>query len=200
MTELLLTLSPSINLFAYTAQKTDISSLALVRDSAGSPMAPGCRIYAARHDLRPLTAMLKLHSLVRASMAVDITTIDNISQELRFSLSYHLLSPTTNTRYSISTRASESKPVLSLQSLYPAFNWAERETWDMYGIFFVKHPDLRRILTDYGFTGFPLRKDFPLSGYREVQFEDSIKHVEYSPTELTQSYRLLSFSNSWMNG
>jgi NADH dehydrogenase (ubiquinone) Fe-S protein 3 len=140
--------------------------------------------------------MLKLHSLTRVSTAIDITVIDNISQELRFNLSYHLLSITTNTRCSISTRASESKPILSLQSLYPAFNWAERETWDMYGVFFVKHPDLRRILTDYGFTGFPLRKDFPLSGYREVQFEDSIKHVEYSLTELTQSYRLLSFSNT----
>jgi NADH-quinone oxidoreductase subunit C len=92
---------------------------------------------------------------------------------------------------------SESVSLLSLQSLYPAFNWAEREIWDMHGVFFMRHPDLRRILTDYGFIGFPLRKDFPLSGFREVQFEDFVKHVEYSNTELTQSYRLVYFNKIW---
>lgn len=154
-------------------------------------------IIVSRQDMRPITALLKLHSLTRVTNAIDITTLDNINYEQRFNVTYQFQSTTTNTRYTITTRSSESAPLLSLQSLYPAFNWTEREVWDMYGVFFIKHPDLRRILTDYGFVGFPLRKDFPLSGFREVQFEDSIKQVEYSNAELTQSYRLLSFDRSW---
>lgn len=156
------------------------------------------RLIVSRQDLRPMAALIKLHSLTRVTNAIDIIPIDNITNELRFNVSYHFQSVTTNTRYILTTRSSESIPVLSLQSLYPAFNWTERETWDMFGVFFVKHPDLRRILTDYGFVGFPLRKDFPLTGFREVQFEDTIKQVEYSNTELTQSYRLLSFNRSWV--
>lgn len=156
-------------------------------------------IITSRYELRMVAAFLKLNSLSRVTNAVDITTVDNLNSELRFNINYQLQSVTTNTRWVLSTWASEVKPLLSLQTLYPAFNWAEREVWDMYGVFFVKHPDLRRILTDYGFVGFPLRKDFPLSGFREVQYEDSVKQVEYSNTELTQSYRLLSFSNPWFN-
>lgn len=159
------------------------------------------RLIISRQDLRPVAVLIKLHSLTRVTNAIDITPVDNITNDLRFNVSYHLQSTTTNTRYILTTRSSESTPVLSLQSLYPAFNWTERETWDMFGIFFAKHPDLRRILTDYGFVGFPLRKDFPLTGFREVQFEDTIKQVEYNNAELTQSYRLLSFNRSWsING
>lgn len=156
-------------------------------------------VIAPRQELRAVAAFLKLNSLSRVTNAIDITTVDNLNSELRFNVNYQLQSITTNTRWVLSTWASETKPLLSLQTLYPAFNWAEREVWDMYGVFFVKHPDLRRILTDYGFVGFPLRKDFPLSGFREVQYEDSVKQVEYSNAELTQSYRLLSFSNPWAN-
>lgn len=156
-------------------------------------------IITPRQELRAIAAFLKLNSLSRVTNAVDITAVDNLNSELRFNINYQLQSITTNTRWVLSTWASEIKPLLSLQTLYPAFNWAEREVWDMYGVFFIKHPDLRRILTDYGFVGFPLRKDFPLSGFREVQYEDSAKQVEYSNAELTQSYRLLSFSNPWAN-
>jgi len=148
-------------------------------------------------DIKILSAFLKLHSITRVSGAIDITVVDKINNKLRFNVNYQLLSITTNTRYIISTFISENTSLLSLQTLYPAFNWAEREVWDMYGIFISKHPDLRRILTDYGFIGFPLRKDFPLSGFKEVQYEDAIKQVEYCNTELTQSYRLLSFMSTW---
>jgi NADH:ubiquinone oxidoreductase subunit C len=154
-------------------------------------------IISSRQDLKILAAFLKMHSLSRVSCAIDITVVDKINSELRFNINYQLLSTLINTRIIISTFVSEDGSVISLQSLYKAFNWSEREVWDMYGIFISKHPDLRRILTDYGFIGFPLRKDFPLSGFKEVQYEDSIKQVEYNNTELTQSYRLLSFSSNW---
>lgn len=153
----------------------------------------------SRQEIRSFVVFLKLNSLLRVTNAIDITVVDNINKELRFSVNYQFQSINNNTRWNITTWASEITPLLSLQVMYPAFNWAEREVWDMYGIFFIKHPDLRRILTDYGFVGFPLRKDFPLSGFREVQYEDSVKQVEYSSAELTQSYRLLSFTNPWSN-
>lgn len=156
-------------------------------------------IINSRQDLKTTTAFLKMHSLTRVTNAVDITVVDKINNEFRFNVNYQFLSPTINTRFIVSTWVSESTSLLSLQTIYPAFNWAEREVWDMYGIFIIKHPDLRRILTDYGFVGYPLRKDFPLSGFRETQYEDSIKQVEYSNAELTQSYRLLSFSSVWSN-
>jgi NADH:ubiquinone oxidoreductase subunit C len=155
-------------------------------------------IITNRHDLRPISAFLKLHSLSKMTNAIDITVVDHINAELRFNVNYQFQSTVTNSRYVLSTWISESTPLLSLQSIYPAFNWAEREAWDMYGVFFAKHPDLRRILTDYGFIGFPLRKDFPLSGFREIQYEELAKQVEYSNAELTQSYRLLSFANPWI--
>jgi len=154
-------------------------------------------VVVSKQEIRSFMAFLKLNSLLRISNAIDITVVDNVNKELRFNITYQLQSITSNSRWNITTWVSETKPLLSLQTMYPAFNWAEREVWDMYGIFFIKHPDLRRILTDYGFVGYPLRKDFPLSGFREVQFEDSVKQVEYSNAELTQSYRLLSFTNSW---
>lgn len=157
-------------------------------------------IVSLRHNLRPLSAVLKMHSLLRVTNAIDLTVVDFINYKQRFNLTYQLQSVTTNTRWNISTWASELDPILSLQTLFPAFNWAEREAWDMYGTFFVKHPDLRRILTDYGFSGFPLRKDFPLSGFKEVQYEDIAKQVEYSKVEFAQSYRLLSFTTQWKSG
>lgn len=156
-------------------------------------------IINSRQDLKTTTAFLKMHSLTRVTNAIDITVVDKINNEFRFNVNYQFLSPTINTRFIVSTWVSESTSLLSLQTIYPAFNWAEREVWDMYGIFIIKHPDLRRILTDYGFVGYPLRKDFPLSGFKETQYEDSIKQVEYSNAELTQSYRLLSFSSAWSN-
>lgn len=187
----------NLNITVYSvSNKNNVSNLELHSDTLPT-INWFHRIIVSRQDIRPITALLKLHSFTRVTNAIDITVLDNINCEQRFNVTYWFQSTTTNTRFAITTRSSELAPLLSLQSLYPAFNWTEREVWDMYGVFFVKHPDLRRILTDYGFVGFPLRKDFPLSGFREVQFEDSIKQVEYSNAELTQSYRLLSFDRSW---
>jgi NADH-quinone oxidoreductase subunit C len=118
---------------------------------------------------------------------------------LRFNVFYFFQSYLINTRFSLITWASETKPIISLTSLFAGLNWAEREIWDLFGLFVIKHPDLRRILTDYGFSGHPLRKDFPLTGFQEVQYEDLIKHVEYTVPELVQSYRLLSFGNPWLH-
>lgn len=154
-------------------------------------------IVVCRFNIKSLASFIKLNSITKATSAIDITVVDKINNNLRFNINYQLLSPLTNTRYVLSTFVSESQSILSLQTIYQSFNWAEREVWDMYGVFISKHSDLRRILTDYGFVGFPLRKDFPLSGFKEVQYEDTIKQVEYSDTELTQSYRLLSFSSAW---
>lgn len=151
----------------------------------------------AKEKLRNISAFLKLHSIVRATNAIDLTVIDLVNQKQRFNVTYQLQSLTINSRWNINTWTSELEPLLSLQTLFPAFNWAEREVWDMYGVFFIKHPDLRRILTDYGFAGFPLRKDFPLSGFKEVQYEDIAKQVEYTKVEFAQSYRLLSFTSQW---
>lgn len=156
-------------------------------------------IINSRHDIKTTTAFLKMHSLTRTTNAIDITVVDKINNEFRFNVNYQFLSTTINSRFVVSTWVSESTSLLSLQNIFPAFNWAEREVWDMYGIFIAKHPDLRRLLTDYGFVGYPLRKDFPLSGFKETQYEDSIKQVEYTFAELTQSYRLLSFSSAWNN-
>jgi len=150
-----------------------------------------------RSDILSLIMFCKLHSLTRGSNAIDATVVDRIDHQLRFNIIYIIQSVSINVRYQLITWGSETKPALSIQSVLPAFNWAEREIWDLYGLFFVKHPDLRRILTDYGFVGHPLRKNFPLTGFKEVQYEDSIKQVEYGYTELAQSYRLLIFSNPW---
>jgi len=154
-------------------------------------------VLGGRWDMQHLALFLKLHSLTRATNAIDATVVDHLTADLRFQLLYLIQSPSINTRFILFTWASETKPAVSLQSIFPGFNWAEREIWDIYGLFLVKHPDLRRILTDYGFVGHPLRKDFPLTGFKEVQYEDLAKQVEYGYTELSQSYRLLSFGNPW---
>lgn len=150
-----------------------------------------------RQSMQSLVLFIKLHSLTRGTNPIESTVIDHINFRLRFNLVYFIQSITTNVRYVLSTWSTEILPIMSLQNIYPAFNWSEREIWDMFGLFIIKHPDLRRILTDYGFIGHPLRKDFPLTGFKEIQFEDSIKHVEYANAELAQSFNLLRFSSAW---
>lgn len=197
MTSTLAIYDNNSQLIAYNAN-LDITSDVLAEATELQPgLLTNSYVITSRQDMRTVAVFLKLNSLCRVTNAIDLTIVDSISNEYRFNINYQFQSTTTNTRWTLSTWTSEALPLLSMQSLYPAFNWAEREAWDMYGVFFIKHPDLRRILTDYGFVGFPLRKDFPLSGFREVQYEDSIKQVEYSNAELTQSYRLLSFANPW---
>ncbi len=128
---------------------------------------------------------------------IDICGVDYPAREKRFDVVYHLLSPRQNTRVRIKLMVAEDEPVPSVCDVFPGADWFEREAWDMYGIIFDGHPDLRRILTDYGFEGHPLRKDFPLTGFVEVRYDDSAKRVVYEPVELRQEFRSFDFLSPW---
>jgi NADH-quinone oxidoreductase subunit C len=131
------------------------------------------------------------------STLIDITAVDYVKKLDRFTLVYHFLSMPQNQRIRITVEISEGEVIPSIVSLHPSANWFEREVFDMYGIFFSGHPDLRRLLTDYGFTGHPLRKDFPTSGYVEVRYDEVKKQVVYEPTKLNQEYRQFDFLSPW---
>jgi len=128
---------------------------------------------------------------------IDICGVDYPEREKRFDVVYHLLSPRRNQRIRIKCEADEDTAVPSAVGVFPAANWFEREAYDMYGILFSGHPDLRRLLTDYGFQGHPLRKDFPLTGYVEVRYDDAQKRVVYEPVKLTQEFRSFDFMSPW---
>ncbi|WP_068082759.1 NADH-quinone oxidoreductase subunit C [Polycladidibacter stylochi] len=128
---------------------------------------------------------------------VDICGVDYPEREKRFDVVYHLLSPRHNLRIRVKVATDDKTPVPSACSVYCGADWFEREAYDMYGILFSDHPDLRRILTDYGFDGFPLRKDFPLTGYVEVRYDDERKRVVYEPVKLTQEFRNFDFLSPW---
>ena len=128
---------------------------------------------------------------------IDICGVDYPEREKRFDVVYHLLSPRRNQRVRIKCEADEDTAVPSAVDVFPAANWFEREAYDMYGILFSGHPDLRRLLTDYGFQGHPLRKDFPLTGYVEVRYDDAQKRVVYEPVKLTQEFRSFDFMSPW---
>jgi NADH-quinone oxidoreductase subunit C len=128
---------------------------------------------------------------------IDICGVDWPSREQRFDVVYHLLSPRLNQRIRVKLKTDEATPVPSTVGVHSAANWFEREAYDMYGILFAGHPDLRRLLTDYGFQGYPMRKDFPLTGYVEVRYDDSQKRVVYEPVELAQEFRSFDFESPW---
>lgn len=128
---------------------------------------------------------------------IDICGVDYPAREKRFDVVYHLLSPRQNLRIRVKVATAEDEPVPSAFGIYPGADWFEREAWDMYGILFTGHPDLRRILTDYGFEGHPLRKDFPTTGFVEVRYDDSAKRVVYEPVELRQEFRNFDFMSPW---
>jgi NADH-quinone oxidoreductase subunit C len=128
---------------------------------------------------------------------IDICGVDYPQREQRFDVVYHLLSPRKNQRLRVICETDEDTAVPSAVAVFPAANWYEREAYDMFGILFSGHPDLRRILTDYGFQGFPLRKDFPLTGYVEVRYDDDLKRVVYEPVRLTQEFRSFDFESPW---
>ena len=131
---------------------------------------------------------------------IDICGVDYPGREKRFDVVYHLLSPQLNHRIRVKIQADADAPVPSVVEIYPAANWFERETYDLYGILFSGHPDLRRILTDYGFQGHPLRKDFPLTGYVEVRYSEEEKRVVCEPVKLPQEYRDFDFLSPWEGG
>ena len=128
---------------------------------------------------------------------IDLTAVDYPAREKRFDVVTHLLSPKHNRRIRIKVETDETTPVASLTGLYPAADWYEREAYDLFGVVFALHPDLRRLLTDYGFDGHPLRKDFPMTGYVEVRYDDEQKRVVYAPVQLTQEFRSFDFLSPW---
>ncbi len=128
---------------------------------------------------------------------VDLCGVDYPERERRFDVVYHLLSMHHNQRIRVKVETDEATPVPSVVSVFPTANWFEREAWDMYGILFSDHPDLRRLLTDYGFEGHPLRKDFPLTGFVEVRWDDEHKRVVYDPVRLAQEFRNFDFLSPW---
>ncbi len=143
-----------------------------------------------------LTA-LRDHPALRFTTLIDICGADYPERAQRFDVVYHLLSMRRNARVRVKLQTGEMQPVPTTIGVYPASNWFEREAFDMYGILFSDHPDLRRMLTDYGFSGHPLRKDFPLTGYVEVRYDDEQKRVVYEPVKLQQEFRSFDYLSPW---
>lgn len=137
----------------------------------------------------PVFTFLKNHTAAEFTMVADITAVDYPHKENRFEVVYNLLSVRHNSRIRVKTYADEARPVPSITGLYDGANWYEREVYDLFGVFFTGHPDLRRIMTDYGFDGHPLRKDFPLTGYTEIRYDEEKKRIVVEPLELTQAFR-----------
>ncbi|MGE5511219.1 MAG: NADH-quinone oxidoreductase subunit C [Bacteroidota bacterium] len=150
-----------------------------------------------RDDIARVLRTLRDDPACLFEVLIDICGVDYPAREQRFDVVYHLLSPRKNQRIRLRVEVDERSPVPSVVDVFPAANWYEREAYDMYGIRFAGHPDLRRLLTDYGFEGYPLRKDFPLTGYVEVRYDDEQKRVVYEPVRLTQEFRTFDFESPW---
>jgi len=148
--------------------------------------------------LIPVLSFLRDHSHTQFKQLTDIAVVDWPEHEHRFSVDYLLLSYRFNVRARVRTRTSEILPLPTVTTLFKSADWQEREAWDMFGITFSGHPDLRRILTDYGFEGHPLRKDFPLSGFHEVRYDDTSKQIVYDSLELAQKFRRFQFPSPWL--
>ena len=144
-----------------------------------------------------LKVMAHLHGAGDFKILVDLCGVDWPQRAKRFDVVYHLLSLRHNSRIRVKVRTDETTPVPSIIEVFPAANWYERETYDLYGILFSGHPDLRRLLTDYGFEGHPLRKDFPLTGFVEVRYDQDEARVVYEPVKLTQEFRNFDFLSPW---
>lgn len=146
-------------------------------------------IYISPSGVIPVFSFLKYNTAAEYTQVSDITAVDFPSRSQRFEIVYNLLSVRYNSRIRVKTYADESSPVPSITSLYDGANWYEREVHDLFGVFITGHPDLRRIMTDYGFDGHPLRKDFPLTGYTEIRYDEEKKRIVVEPLELTQAFR-----------
>lgn len=145
----------------------------------------------------PVMTFLKCHTQTQFTNIVDIAGVDVPARQKRFEIVYNLLSIRHNARIRVKTYTDELNPIESIVPVYKGADWYEREIWDMFGVMFSGHPDLRRILTDYGFEGHPFRRDFPLSGFEEVRFDDEEGRVVYEPLELAQEFRKFELSPSW---
>ena len=156
-------------------------------------VVPSCSIYEVLLFLRD-------HTNCQFKILTDLCVVDYPEREARFEVVYNLISVRYNTRIRVKTSVDEVTPLESVTSIFLAANWWEREAWDLYGVFFSNHPDLRRILSDYGFEGHPLRKDFPLSGYVEVRYDETQRRVVCEPLELSQEFRSFDFASPWDQG
>ncbi len=154
-------------------------------------------LYVARDQIANVLRYLRDDPRCLFTQLLDICGVDYPGREYRFDVVYHLLSPQLNHRIRVKIEADDVTPVPSAVSIFPSANWYEREAFDLYGILFSGHPDLRRILTDYGFQGHPLRKDFPLTGFVEVRYSEEAKRVVYEPVRLTQEFRNFDFLSPW---
>ncbi len=154
-------------------------------------------IRVRREEIVKLLTFLQRDQNCQFKQLTDLTAVDRPDREERFELVYNLLSFKHNQRIRIKLTTDESTPVPSVCGVFGSANWYERETWDLFGILFADHPDLRRILTDYGFEGHPLRKDFPLTGYVEVRYDEDRKQVVYEPVKLPQEFRTFDFMSPW---
>ncbi len=154
-------------------------------------------VLTTRNELVAVLRFLHDDSRCRFVSFTDICGVDYPERAERFDVVYHLLSPTQNLRIRVKIATAEDSPVPSVTEIYPGAEWFEREAYDMYGILFSDHPDLRRILTDYGFEGHPLRKDFPLTGFVEVRYDEERKRVIYEPVRLAQEFRNFDYLSPW---
>ncbi|GAA0214293.1 NADH-quinone oxidoreductase subunit C [Brevundimonas nasdae] len=146
---------------------------------------------------RIVEVMTALRDQFGFQQLLDVCGVDYPDREERFEVVYHLLSLTRNARVRVKVATDEVQPVPTVVEVYPSANWFERETFDMYGVLFSGHPDMRRLLTDYGFEGHPLRKDFPMTGYVEVRYDEEQRRVVYEPVKLTQEFRTFDFLSPW---
>ncbi len=172
-----------------TDLKTEVLNVEIVRDEIV--------ISAAKEKIVDLVQKLREEPHFSFETLVDVTCVDYPTRFERFELVYHLLSMKLNFRVRIKMRTTSDNTVPSITQVFPCANWYEREVFDMFGIIFEGHPDLRRLLTDYGFDGHPLRKDFPLTGHNEVRYDSSQRRVVYEPVNLTQEYRDFDFESPW---
>lgn len=154
-------------------------------------------IYINRSSLLDVMTFLRDDASCKFSQLIDVTAVDYPERPERFEVVYQLLSMKHNGRIRVKLATDENTPVESLSNLFSAATWFEREVWDMYGVMFANNPDHRRILTDYGFDGHPLRKDFPLTGYVELRYDQDLKRVVYEPVKLTQDFRRFDFMSPW---
>jgi NADH-quinone oxidoreductase subunit C len=171
---------------------------ALPDAATGHAVAFGQLTIAVRADkIVDVVKFLRDDPSLRFVNFTDITAVDYPGREKRFDVIYHLLSPTLNARIRLRADASETTQVPSIIEVFPGADWFERETYDLYGVIFTGHPDMRRLLTDYGFDGHPLRKDFPTTGFLEVRYDDQEKRVLYEPVRLNQEFRKFDFLSPW---
>ena len=150
-----------------------------------------------RSSIAEVLTRLRDDPIAELNMLIDLCGVDFPARQRRFEVVYHLLSMKHNHRIRLKLEADEETPVPTVTGVYPNSDWYEREAFDMYGIAFDGHPDLRRLLTDYGFDGFPLRKDFPLTGFTEVRYDEERKQVVYEPVDLPMEYRSFDFMSPW---